>query len=175
MNSALIHDAKVWLSASKKARYSASMTHEAITAYSNSGNRFVAIAKASNDVAMAKVPAKDEWNGAFIVHHMADFEIHFAHRILRLLTEENPEIVGYSEEPYPGNLNYAARDWKTSLELIDATRKTIADVLSRIDANALARPGVHTERGAITLHDIVKSAANHINAHADQLEAALNS
>jgi hypothetical protein len=59
--------------------------------------------------------------------------------------------------------------------LIDATRKTIADVLSRIDANALARPGVHTERGAITLHDIVKSAANHINAHADQLEAALNS
>ena len=151
------------------------MTHDAITAYKDSGTRFVTIAKASNDLDMAKVPAENEWSGAFIVHHMADFEIHFAHRILRLLTEENPEIAGYSEEPYPGNLNYAARDWKTSVQLIEATRKTIGDVLSRIDEASLARPGVHSERGAITVADIVKSAANHISAHAEQLEAALNS
>lgn len=151
------------------------MTHQAITAYKDSGNRFVAIAKASNESAMAKVPAENEWNGAFIVHHMADFEIHFAHRILRLLTEENPEIAGYSEEPYPTNLNYAGRDWKTSLELIDSTRKAIGDLLSKIDESALDRPGVHSERGAITLADIVGSAAKHITAHAEQLEAALNS
>ena len=151
------------------------MTHEAITAYKDSGARFVAIAKASEDVAMAKVPAEHEWNGAFIVHHMADFEIHFAHRILRLLTEENPEIAGYSEEPYPTNLNYAARNWRTSLELIEATRKTIGDLLAKIDDSALARPGVHSERGAITVADIVSSAAKHITAHAEQLEAALAS
>jgi len=151
------------------------MTHEVITAYKDSGNRFVSIALASNDSDMAKVPAENEWNGAFIVHHMADFEIHFAHRILRLLTEENPEIVGYSEEPYPGNLNYAARDWKTSVALIEATRKAISDVFSRVNEASLSRPGVHSERGAITLHDIVKSAANHINSHAEQLEAALKS
>ncbi len=151
------------------------MTHEVITAYKDSGNRFVSIARASNDSDMAKVPAENEWNGAFIVHHMADFEIHFAHRILRLLTEENPEIVGYSEEPYPGNLNYAARDWKTSVALIEATRKAISDVFSRVNEASLSRTGVHSERGAITLHDIVKSAANHINSHAEQLEAALKS
>ncbi len=151
------------------------MTHEVITAYKDSGNRFVSIALASNDSDMAKVPAENEWNGAFIVHHMADFEIHFAHRILRLLTEENPEIVGYSEEPYPGNLNYAARDWKTSVALIEATRKAISDVFSRVNEASLSRPGVYSERGAITLHDIVKSAANHINSHAEQLEAALKS
>lgn len=151
------------------------MTHEAITAYKDSGNRFVAIAKASDDASMAKVPAEHEWNGAYIVHHMADFEIHFAHRILRLLTEENPEIAGYSEEPYPKNLKYADRNWRTSLDLIEATRKTIGDVLSRIDASALARPGVHSERGAITVADIVSSAAKHISAHAEQLEAALAS
>lgn len=151
------------------------MTHQAITAYKDSGNRFVAIAKASNESAMVKVPAENEWSGAFIVHHMADFEIHFAHRILRLLTEENPDIAGYSEEPYPTNLNYAGRDWKTSLDLIESMRKTIGDVLSKIDESALARPGVHSERGAITLADIVGSAAKHITAHAEQLEAALNS
>jgi hypothetical protein len=151
------------------------MTQEAITAYKDSGNRFVTLAKSSDDSAMAKVPAEHEWSGAFIVHHMADFEIHFAHRILRLLTEENPEIAGYSEEPYPTNLNYGARNWRASLELIEATRKTIGDVLSSIDTSLLSRPGVHSERGAITVADIVSSAAKHISAHSEQLEAALNS
>ena len=151
------------------------MTHSAISAYLDSGNRFVELAKASDDAAMAKLPQENEWNGAFIVHHMADFEIHFAHRILRLLTEENPEIVGYSEEPYPGNLNYAKRDWRTSLAVIEATRKGIADVLVKVEEEALSRPGVHSERGAIKVSDIVMSAANHISAHTEQLGAALKS
>lgn len=151
------------------------MTNPVIAAYIESGERFVALARSSDDQKMSKVPASDEWNGAFIVHHMSDFEIHFAHRILRLLTEENPPIAGYSEEPYPSHLNYAKRDWRTSVELIQATRKTIGDVLSKVEASAFSRPGVHSERGPITLEDIVGSAAKHISAHTEQLNAALNS
>ena len=151
------------------------MTHPAISAYIDSGNRFVALAKASDDAAMAKAQQENEWNGAFIVHHMSDFEIHFSHRILRLLTEENPEIVGYSEDPYPGNLNYAKRDWHSSLAVIEATRQGLADILSKVDEKAFARPGHHSERGAITVADIVMSAANHISAHTEQLGAALKS
>ena len=151
------------------------MTHPAASAYIESGSRFVALAQSSNDDAMAKVPEANEWNGAYIVHHMADFEIHFAHRILRMLTEENPEIAGYSEEPYPLNLRYADRDWRTSLQLIESTRKAIGDVLSKLDESAFARPGLHSERGAITVADIVSSAAKHISAHTEQLGAAIHS
>ena len=151
------------------------MTHPAATAYIESGSRFVALAQGSSDADMAKVPEANEWSGAFIVHHMADFEIHFAHRILRLLTEENPEIAGYSEEPYPANLHYADRDWRTSLQLIEATRKGLGDVLSQLDESAFTRPGVHSERGAITVADIVNSAAKHISAHTEQLGAAIKS
>lgn len=151
------------------------MTHPAAAAYIDSGARFVTLAKGSSDAAMAKVPEANEWNGAFIVHHMADFEIHFAHRILRLLTEENPEIAGYSEEPYPNNLKYSDRDWRVSLQLIESTRKAIGDVLAKLDEAAFTRPGVHSERGAITVADIVSSAAKHISAHTEQLGAAINS
>ncbi len=151
------------------------MTHPSATAYIESGSRFVALAQSSSDAAMAKIPEANEWNGAFIVHHMADFEIHFAHRILRLLTEENPDIAGYSEEPYPGNLRYTERDWRTSLQLIESTRRAIGDVLTKLDESAFARPGVHSERGAITVADIVSSAAKHISARTEQLGAAINS
>jgi hypothetical protein len=149
------------------------MSEEIIKAYIESGEKFVAVAKAADHQAMNKEAPKGEWNGAFIVHHMGDFELHFSHRVLRMLTEDNPEIVGYSEEPYPGNLNYAARDWRLSLATVSAARSMTSDILKKIDASMLARPGVHTERGPITLADIISSAAKHIASHTEQLTSAL--
>lgn len=149
------------------------MNNEIINAYIESGEKFLALAESSKEDAMNKVPAEGEWSGAFIVHHMGDFELHFSHRVLRMLTEDNPEIVGYSEEPYPGNLNYAARDWRLSLATVRSARAMTADILRKIDSSMLARPGVHTERGAITLADLLGSAAKHIASHTDQLAAAL--
>jgi hypothetical protein len=151
------------------------MSNEIISQYVTSGEAFIKVARAASNEAMSKLPDPKEWSGAFIVHHMADFEVHFSHRIFRLLTEENPEIAGYSEEPYPNNLNYGARDWKTSLALIESARAVVAEILSLLDPAVLSRPGVHSERGAITLSDIVTSAAKHIDAHRLQLETALAS
>lgn len=149
------------------------MSNEIISQYVTSGEAFIKVAKAASDEAISKQPDPNEWSGAFIVHHMADFEVHFSHRIFRLLTEDNPEIAGYSEEPYPTSLNYGARNWRTSLALIESARSTVAEILSVLDPAVLARPGVHSERGAITLGDIVASAAKHIDAHRLQLETAL--
>ncbi|MFZ9774704.1 MAG: DinB family protein, partial [Candidatus Nanopelagicaceae bacterium] len=149
------------------------MSEEVIKAYIESGEKFVSVAQGADNTAMNKKAPDGEWNGAFIVHHMGDFELHFSHRVLRMLTEDNPEIVGYSEEPYPGNLNYAARDWRLSLATVSAARSMTSDILKKIDASMLARPGVHTERGPITLADIISSAAKHIASHTDQLTSAL--
>ena len=146
---------------------------EAVEAYIESGARFVAIAESASDASMMKSRSDGEWNGAFIVHHMGDFELHFSHRVLRMLTEENPDIAGYSEDPYPTNLNYQNRDWRLSLATVKAARTMTADILSKIDADMLSRPGVHSERGPITVSDILVSAARHISAHADQLSDAL--
>lgn len=149
------------------------MSDEIIKAYIESGEKFIAVAEAAENSAMNKSAPDGEWNGAFVVHHMGDFELHFSHRVLRMLTEDNPEIVGYSEEPYPGNLNYAARDWRISLATVRAARLMTSDILKKIDPSMLTRPGMHTERGAITLADILSSAAKHIASHTEQLTAAL--
>ncbi|MBM3719660.1 MAG: DinB family protein [Actinobacteria bacterium] len=149
------------------------MSDEIIKAYIESGEKFIAVAEAAENSAMNKSAPDGEWNGAFVVHHMGDFELHFSHRVLRMLTEDNPEIVGYSEEPYPGNLNYAARDWRLSLATVRAARLMTSDILKKIDPSMLTRPGMHTERGAITLADILSSAAKHIASHTEQLTTAL--
>ena len=149
------------------------MSNEIIKSYIDSGEKFVAVAEVANDAAMNKNAPEGEWNGAFVVHHMGDFELHFSHRVLRMLTEDNPEIVGYSEEPYPGNLNYAARDWRLSLATVRAARSMTSDILKKIDQSMLTRPGVHSERGPITLADILSSAAKHIASHTEQLTTAL--
>jgi hypothetical protein len=149
------------------------MSHELITSYIQSGNDFVALAKSASEKALLAAPEANEWNGAFIIHHMADFEIHFTHRILRLLTETNPPIDGYSEDPYPNALRYDLRDWQISLAAIEKSRELTADILKKVDLATFQRPGVHSERGAITLADIVGSAAKHISSHKDQLATAI--
>lgn len=149
------------------------MSNEIIKSYIDSGEKFVAVAEVASDAAMKKNAPEGEWNGAFVVHHMGDFELHFSHRVLRMLTEDNPEIVGYSEEPYPGNLNYAARDWRLSLATVRAARSMTSDILKKVDQSMLTRPGVHSERGPITLADILSSAAKHIASHTEQLTTAL--
>jgi hypothetical protein len=149
------------------------MSQELITSYIQSGNDFIALAKGANEQALLLPPDANEWSGTFIIHHMADFEIHFTHRILRLLTEENPPIDGYSEEPYPNSLRYDLRDWQISLALIEKSREMTGDILKKVDLSTLQRPGIHSERGAITLGDIVGSAAKHISSHKDQLATTI--
>src|SRR5680860_873449 len=41
-----------------------------------------------------------EWSPREVIHHLADSEMTSAIRLRRLLTEENPEIIGYDQEAY---------------------------------------------------------------------------
>ncbi|MEY4469476.1 MAG: hypothetical protein RLZZ87_800, partial [Actinomycetota bacterium] len=50
-----------------------------------------------------------EWSAAYIVHHIADGEIHFAGRYLLALGSDNPTMFFFDEERYPEMLGYEKR------------------------------------------------------------------
>ena len=62
------------------------------------------------------------WSAAYVVHHMADGELHFASRYLHAIGDENPNIQPFDEESYPERVNYALRKVKTSLAAIAGVR-----------------------------------------------------
>src|SRR5437867_557168 len=65
-------------------------------------------------------PETGEWTAREVVHHLGDSEMTSAIRLRRLLTEDNPTIVGYDEEEFARRLYYGERPIQASLEAMRA-------------------------------------------------------
>lgn len=141
--------------------------------YLNLGNQFVTFVKSKSDAELSKPGPENEWSAAFAIHHLADFEIHFASRFLRIITEENPEIQSYDESLYVDKTNYATRNVRTSIETIDVTRKQLGEILSNLNDTDFDRPTKHAEKGQIKLSDLIGYCNNHIKNHLDQVKSSL--
>lgn len=150
------------------------MKSEIVDQYLESAQNFVTLANSIAVAKLSKAPSEADWSGAFVIHHLADFEIHFSHRILRILTEDNPLIESYDESTYLDSLKYSDRDVAASLNSILANRKLIHEILINSDDLALERPAVHSVKGDIKLKNLLQSSTGHLNDHAEQLKAAIN-
>lgn len=146
------------------------MSEEVLEVYLNAAKSFVAVAASAKPSDLIKRSNPEEWNGAFIIHHMADFEIHFAHRFLRILTEDAPKIDSYDEALYPTSLNYESRDLTFSLSNILALRTYIYNTIINLESAVLDRPVIHPVKGEITLKDILQYSNGHLLDHTDQLK-----
>ncbi len=112
-----------------------------------------------------------EWSAAYIVHHIADGEIHFAGRYLLALGSDNPTMFFFDEERYPEMLGYEKRSINKSLAAIVGIRATILETLSLIEDQQWARTIVREDGVTVTLEDLVIQADGHITGHIEQLKA----
>ncbi len=112
-----------------------------------------------------------EWSAAYIVHHIADGEIHFAGRYLLALGSDNPTMFFFDEERYPEMLGYEKRSINKSLAAIVGIRATILETLSFIEDQHWARTIVREDGVTVTLEDLVIQADGHISGHIEQLKA----
>jgi hypothetical protein len=147
------------------------MKSEILDNYIKAAEDFVSAAKAVEQQKLLLTPSNEEWPGAYVIHHMADFEVHFSHRFLRILTEDNPIIESYDESLYVDLLSYSTRGITASLDAVLAMRKLIHEVLSNSDEAVLDRPARHSVKGDIKLKNILQSATGHLNDHTAQLKA----
>jgi len=141
--------------------------------YLNLGNEFVSFVKSKSDAELSKPGPENEWSASFAIHHLADFEIHFAARFLRIITEENPEIQSYDESLYVNKLNYQNRDVRKSIQTIETVRNQLGELLNNLSEQDFNRPAKHTEKGQITLADLIGYCNNHIKNHLDQVKNSL--
>ncbi|SRR5579885_1012011 len=115
--------------------------------------------------------APGKWSIRQIIAHLADAETVFAHRMRQVIAEENPTIVAFDQDAWARNLDYARRKPKQSLETVRRVRAENYELLKELPEAAYTRTGNHSERGPITLLQIVEGAANHMESHARQMQA----
>ena len=123
-----------------------------------------AVAGMTRDELLAR-PVAGRWSTMEVVSHLADVEPLYADRIKRVLAEQEPTLFGVDPDDYVTTLGYQDRDLDTELALIEAVRRHMTAILSRIDPVLFQRIGRHSADGPLTAATLLERITNHIPHH----------
>lgn len=115
-------------------------------------------------------PGPGRWSIRQIAAHLADAELVGGQRIRQVIAEDHPTLVAFDQDAWARNLGYASRKIKSSLEFFRRLRAENYDVVKGLPEAAWERAGNHTERGSLTLRELVEGYAGHAESHARQLQ-----
>jgi hypothetical protein len=114
--------------------------------------------------------APGKWSIRQMMAHLADSDMVYAHRFRQLIAEDNPTIVAFDQDKWAANLDYSRRKVKTSLETFRRVRAENYELLKELPESTYDRTGNHTERGPVTLRQMLDGYAGHAESHARQLQ-----
>jgi hypothetical protein len=114
-------------------------------------------------------PAADRWTVRQIVGHLADSEIVTADRMRRVIAEENPTLLAMDEKAWAEKLDYGRRRFSQMVETFRRIRGENYELLNGLPEEAFQRPGTHSERGQITLLDLLRIYTEHAENHSRQI------
>jgi DinB superfamily len=115
-------------------------------------------------------PGADRWTLRQIVAHLADSEIVSAARFRRIIAEDNPTLIGYDQNAWAANLNYAKRKTSESVDMFRRLRADCYELLKDLPPETFARKGNHSEIGPMTLRQLLQIMAEHAEGHARQIQ-----
>jgi hypothetical protein len=112
-----------------------------------------------------------KWSIQQLIVHLMDSHVTAAWRMRRIIAEDNPLITAYDESAFVQRLGYEHTDTKAAAEIFRLTQRLTANLLRRLPDAAFARSGIHTERGKVTLGELVPDYINHLEHHMKFLRA----
>ncbi len=115
--------------------------------------------------------APGKWSIRQLTAHLADTELVAANRMRQVIAEDNPPLMAFNQEAWARNLDYARRLPKQSLETFRRLRAENYELLNALPEAAFERAGVHSQRGPLTLRQMLNIFADHTESHARQMQA----
>lgn len=116
-------------------------------------------------------PGPGKWNIRQIVCHVSDAELVGAGRFRRAIAEDNPTILAYDQDAWATKLDYHKRKFSHAIEIFRSIRGENYELLKDLPETAYARNCTHSERGPMTLLDLLRMYAQHAENHARQIQS----
>lgn len=117
------------------------------------------------------ISAPGKWSIRQIARHLADSEMVGAYRFRSVIAEDNPTLHNYDEAAWASNLDYSTRKPASSLDHFRRIRADNYELLKDLPPGTFSRMGTHSQRGPMSLLQIVELYADHAESHAKQLQA----
>ena len=116
------------------------------------------------------VIAPGKWSVRQIVCHLSDSEAVAVMRIRQIAAEDNPTLQSFNGELWADHLDYQRRKISQALETFRKLRTENHELLKALPEESFSRAGNHTEAGRLTLLDLVKGNAEHVEEHVQQIQ-----
>lgn len=116
--------------------------------------------------------AEGKWSVRQIVCHLADAEATGTMRFRQLVAEEHPVMPAWDQEAWAAKLDYEKRKISQALELFRVLRSANYELLKDLPEDVYSRTGTHTTRGELSLLQMLRMYAEHVENHVKQLQAA---
>ena len=123
------------------------------------------------DAELKAFPVPGTWSIQQLVMHLMDSDVIASDRMKRIIAQDNPLIAAYDETAFSKNLFYDKLDAKLACQIFEQNRRMTAALLRLLPESAFQRAGNHTERGRLTLADILQMYVDHVPHHMKFLHA----
>ena len=111
-----------------------------------------------------------KWSVRQIACHLADSEAVTVMRYRQILAEDNPTLQGWDQEAWSKRLDYDKRKISQAIETFRRLRGENYELLKDLPESAFVRTGMHTERGSMSLLDLLRYNAEHVESHVKQIQ-----
>jgi hypothetical protein len=94
-----------------------------------------------------------------------DTDLVFAERMKRVIAEDNPVLVSFEENSWINALDGHSMSVADAVNLLAANRKWMTPILRRCSETDFHRTGQHTDKGRMTLAELLAYVTNHLDHH----------
>jgi len=110
-------------------------------------------------------PGPGKWSIQELVIHVLDADLVMADRMKRVIAEEKPTLLAFDENLWVKNLFYDEQSVEDAVTVFELNRRNMARLFKKLPDAAFDRVGVHSERGEMTVADIMTYGVDHLKHH----------
>jgi hypothetical protein len=126
-----------------------------------------------DEAVLRRAEAPGKWSVVEVVQHLADTELVYGYRVRMILSQDTPPIPGYDQDAWTRIFHYRDIPLGEAVAQLSALRAANLRLYRSLDAAALQRAGLHSERGLETVEHIIRMIGAHDLVHRRQIDRIL--
>lgn len=105
------------------------------------------------------------WSIQELVIHVVDSDAVGIDRMKRVIAEDRPPLLAFDESLFIARLHPHRQSLEDAITLLEAGRRQMVRILGSLAADDFQRVGMHSERGEVTLAELVVGFTEHLEHH----------